>query len=217
MKYQTLVLGASCSLCLSSIPSGASVFSQPWDGTSNAYASQNDTGGSALGNFGTVYDNFELAGNYNLTSVSWVGQYFNGTPATITGFTIQVYADNAGAPGASVYSTHIAGNAGETLLSGVVYSYSDTIAFSAAANTQYWLSTVPDLAFPPQWGNVTATGGDGTMYQNFLGTLSSLPADAAFSLNGTPASVPDSAPTALFFGIAIGGLACFRRRLSPLV
>jgi hypothetical protein len=188
------------------------LYNQAFDGSGFAYASQNDTSGG-YGNYATVYDNFMLGGDGTVTGVGWTGEYFNGTQAPIAGFTIQFYSDNAGTPGASVYSTYITGTANETDLGSFggyeVFSYSGALAtaFSAAVNNQYWLSVVPDLGFPPQWGWSTGTGGDGISYQN--GNL--LGADLAFSLSGTETPEPLSLG---LMGLGLAGIALgkFKRR-----
>ena len=127
------------------------LFTQAWDGSGNLYASQNDIAGGGFGNFATVYDNFSLTKASRISQVDFTGGYFNGTPATITGFTVTIYGDSAGAPGTSVYSELVAGTAGETATGqSQVFTYSLAADYAAAGNTKYWLSIVPDIAFPPQ-------------------------------------------------------------------
>ena len=174
---------------ISAMPSWASdlVYVQPTD-DAGSYASQNDT--STFGNFATAYDNFTLASNTDITHVEWDGSYFGGT-GTITGFTVDFYADNGGTPGALIASSgDVAGNADQSYLgtdaSGdPTYSYVLLTGFNATAGTQYWLSITPDLSFPPQWGWETGTGGDGSSYQCFFGSCGSTPNDLAFAL-GVP-------------------------------
>jgi hypothetical protein len=167
--------------------SAAPIYFQPTD-LNGSYASQNDT--NAFGNFATAYDNFTLSGSYTISNVQWVGSYFNpSAQAPITGFTISFYADNAGIPGALLYSTgDVGGNAGETSIGldnagNPAYVYGLGVSFAAAGGTTYWLSIVPDLGFPPQWGWETGTGGDGAAYQCFFGACGSVPNDLAFSLS----------------------------------
>jgi hypothetical protein len=152
-----------------------------------AYASQNDTNG--FGNYATAYDNFTLGSTYTINRVEWVGSYFNPpTQGTITGFTLNFYADSAGSPGALLASTgDVAGNAGETFLTfdnagDPTFLYGLNTTFTAAAGSTYWISVVPDLGFPPQWGWETGTGGDGLSYQCFFGACGSEPNDLAFAL-----------------------------------
>lgn len=189
----------------------AQLWNQPTD-MGGGYASQNDTTGGN-GNFATAYDNFMLGTTSNVTSVSWVGSYFNPPQqGAITAFTIQFYADAAGIPGASVYSTTINGTANETSLGNdsagsPAFSYSAAVNFMAAGGTQYWMSIVPDLGFPPQWGWESGTGGDGAAYQVFSGQGSALANDLAFTLDGSP--VPEPATLA---ALGLGALALIRRR-----
>ncbi len=152
-----------------------------------AYSSQNDTNG--FGNFATAYDNFTLSGTYTISTVEWVGSYFNPSiQGTITGFTVSFYADNAGVPGTQLATTgDVAGNANESFLridnaGNPTYLYGLGTSFTATGGTKYWLSIVPDLGFPPQWGWETGTGGDGASYQCFFGSCGAVPNDLAFAL-----------------------------------
>lgn len=196
------------------VPAAAApIYVQPTD-LNGSYASQNDT--NAFGNFATAYDNFTLSGSATIYSVQWVGSYFNpSAQAPITGFTINFYADAAGTPGALLYSTgDVAGNAGETFIGldnagNPTYVYGLGVSFAATGGTTYWLSIVPDLGFPPQWGWETGTGGDGAAYQCFFGTCGSVSNDLAFALN-TPE------PTTVVFlatGLAAIGIRVRNRML----
>jgi hypothetical protein len=174
---------------LTTLPaSAAPIYVQPTD-FNGAFASQNDTTGG-FGNFATAFDNFTLGGSYSLNSVQWVGSYFNpSTLAPITGFTVSFYADSGGAPGALLWTSgDVAGNAGETFIgfdlgNNPTYAYSMGVSFAAAGGTTYWLSIVPDLGFPPQWGWETGVGGDGAAYQCFLGSCGAVSSDLAFALS----------------------------------
>ena len=174
------------------------------------FASQNDTGGN--GDFAKVFDNFSLTARTLVTDVHWVGGYFNPTSqAPINSFLVQIWSDAAG-PGTVLLADSQAGVANETLISGSTFSYDFdlTTAFVAEANTTYWLSIQPTLLFPPQWGWVAGTGGDGVAYQDFFGTRTQQPLDLAFSLTGH--LLPAPAGLALV-GLALAGaLAATRRK-----
>ena len=182
-------------ILLGAAPAFADVelYMQPptWDG--NMWASQNDAGGQ--GNFATVYDNFQIYStttSYYLTDVEWAGGYFNpGPPGSITGWTISIYGDNAGQPGGALWSQFFSSNyAGYmescTFPNGMCGYDMDNIVGGLLLhpNTTYWLSVVPDMAFPPQWGWGSGTGGDGQAYQNFFGTLSPVGTDFAMNIQG---------------------------------
>lgn len=194
------------------------VYSQPSDFPAGTlFASQNDPGG--FGEFATSYDNFTLAGATLVNGVAWQGGYFNPPSAgSITAFTLTFWSDSGGAPGAALLTQTLPGNAGETfvgLQSGVpIYDYSAALptAFVASASSAYWLSIVPDLADPPEWGWHTGTGGDGQAVFDFLGSRSPLDSDLAFTLSGTAVVVPEPSTLLLIAGAGISGIGWISRR-----
>lgn len=226
-----LCLTAASCLCLSSVASADPIiYNQPSDGGSNAYASQNDTNGG--GNFATSFDNFTLTGvgRMSITDATWFGQYFNPpVQGNITGFTLSFYTDNGGIPNCNVgcggtgpFATiHIAGNAGETSqglgIDGLPqFSYSATFAdVPVNAGQEYWLSIVPDLGFPPQWGWGTGVGPDGTAFQCFFGACAGIGNDLAFSLSGVPETpIPEPSSLLLLGTGLLGAVSAVRRKMS---
>jgi hypothetical protein len=207
--------------------SGLAQSSDPWTGPASivyaqnpdfggAYASQNDNV-NGNGNFATSYDNFTLSASTSLSSVEWVGSYFNPpTQGTITAWTLNIYSNNGGIPGTSLYQTVVSGNGSETFLQNdnigdPTFLYTLPVNFSATAGTEYWISVVPDLSFPPQWGWETGTGGDGAAYQCFLGSCGAVPNDLAFALFGGTSTTPEPG-TLILLGSGILGLAGTLRR-----
>lgn len=219
MKTKLLAMAVALTLVAGPGAMGAVLFNQPFDGTGNAYSSQNDVGG--FGNFAAVYDNFSLGAASTISNVMFTGEYFNPpSQGPITAFTVQFYADAAGQPGASLASFSLGGTAGETFIGNFAgfptYTYSFDLAgmgFMAAAGTQYWMSIVPDLVFPPQWGWSQGSGGDSSSFQDFFGGRSNLGVDLAFTLNGAPKGVPESGSTVVLLGGVFIALSLLRRRI----
>jgi hypothetical protein len=220
MNFRKLaILTALLVLSLPSFAENVVVYSQTFDMTGNAYSSQNDT--ASLGNFATVYDNFTLGAADMIVEIQFAGEYFN-PPAQgpITGWTVTFYADNAGQPGAALPGgINIAGTGDETFLGTFggfpTYTYDIVgLNFAASAGTQYWVSVIPDLAFPPQWGWSSGTGGDGISYQDFFGVRSQLGADMAFNLVAPGVQTTPEPGTLVMLGTGVLGLAgAIRRKL----
>ena len=82
----------------------------------------------------------------------------------------------------------------------------------------YWVSFVPDLGFPPQWGWSTSDTGNNNGYQLFLGDEVLLGVNFAFDVIGDPveAVIPEPGTWALMiigFG-AVGATVRTRRRTT---
>lgn len=217
MKSSLKFIGAVAALTLVSAgaANAATLYSQAYDGLGNLFASQNAPGG--FGGFATVYDNFTLSSSAIINNVAFTGGYFNpATPSAISNFTVSIYGDSAGQPGGLLYSEVVPGSANETPLacSEACATYSVGANFAAAAGAQYWLSVVPTIGFPPQWGWAAGTGGDGVGYQDFFGARNQVGADFAFTLSGG-AGVPEPTIWAMML-VGFGGLGMALRSRRKL-
>ncbi|HVP55971.1 MAG TPA: PEP-CTERM sorting domain-containing protein [Candidatus Eisenbacteria bacterium] len=220
LKIRRALIVWSAVIMLLTVPGWAAqvlVYSQPTD-LNGGYASQNDP---SLGGFATAFDNFTLGSSANINQVTWVGSYITGVGG-ITGYTLGFWSNSGNAPGSLLMSYSVGGNAGEASmgtdnLGNPVFGYSLMLgsSFAAAAGTEYWLSIVPDLAFPPQWLWETGTGGDSNNYQCFFGTCGNNPYDQAFALYAQQqTTIPEPSSLMLLGSGILGAAGLLRRKLK---
>lgn len=200
-------LFAATLLTLAGTAQAAVLYTQAWDGTGNLYASQNDISGGN-GNFATSYDDFTITTASYLTGFEWVGGYFNGAISPISAFTVALYADNGGVPGALFAFGSFGGN--EAVIADPIYSYSASFADFLVGPGTYWVSFVPDIGFPPQWGWATSATGTNNAYQDFFGVGAPINVNLAFTVLGR--AVPEPASWAMMIaGFGLVGAAMRRR------
>lgn len=191
------------------------LYSQAYDGTGNLYSSQNDiSGGNGL--FAQVWDDFQLSSDSNVNGVAWTGGYFNGSPAPISQFFLGLYADAGGTPGALMAYGNFGGNGGESCGAGPIpCTYSVSFADYTMSAGTYWVSVVPDIGFPPQWGWATSATGTGNAYQCFLGTCNTIGgANMAFDIMGAPVPEPETWALMLLGLGGVGVASRSRRRVE---
>src|ERR1039457_673820 len=129
-SYRSKVLLLVAVFAFAVSAAAGTIYSQPYDGSGNLFASQNDIGGN--GNFATAYDDFTLTGNprgWQVTDIHWTGGYFNpGGPGNITNFTLTFYNElSTGIPGTLIQSFTTLNNANESC-NGNICTYSATLA-----------------------------------------------------------------------------------------
>jgi len=206
LLLKTVIAGGA--LAMACATHASILYSQPYDGTAHLYASQNDTTGGQ-GQFAQVWDDFQLSSASNVNGVAWTGGYFNGANASINSFFLGIYADAAGTPGALMAAGTFPGNAGEACVSNIC-TYSVSFGDYAMSAGTYWVSVVPDIGFPPQWGWATSATGTNNANQCFFAACSSIGVNMAFDVMGAPA-VPEPETYALMLA-GLGALALVARR-----
>jgi hypothetical protein len=168
-----------------------------------------------------IADDFTLAANEVIRSVSWLGSYaFDGTAPAVDDFEIRFYADAAGSPGALLQSFAV-GDAVARAAVGmlgpfITYGYTADLGggFGAAAGTTYWLMIANDTTGDNDnwyWSVQTGPGGNVHVSVNDGGSWSPslAPAETDFILDNENVSVPEPAS---FLLVGIGVAAAARRK-----
>lgn len=127
------------------------LFNQEATGYYQAHASQWDSVYPFEAEFA---DNFSLSQTFIIDSLTWWGNYWNGTPGGLLGFRIKIYEDSIGYNMPKTEPIYIArvSSFSETDLGGY-YKYGASIPdFLALAGHTYWIVFQAVLIYPPQWG-----------------------------------------------------------------
>lgn len=154
----------------------------------------------------TVFDQIETDPTSAVTQVVFYG-IFEGVPDR--NFEIGFYSDNAGLPGATLYSytSFISGvNTGEFWYSYPIHAYTYTFPAGLSLQAGDWISVRADGS--DYWYWMTGSGGDGCAYQQGYGYRCDH-GDVAFCLiGGAPTPV---SPWAIAIGIALIAIATVLR------
>ena len=168
-----------------------------------------------------IADDFALAADEVIRSVSWLGSYaFDGTAPAVDDFQIRFYADAAGSPGALLQSfavgDAVARAAVGMLGSFITYGYTADLGggFGAAAGTTYWLMIANETTGDNDnwyWAVQTGPGGNVQLSVDDGGSWSPtlVAAETDFVLDNDNVLVPEPAS---FLLVGIGVAAAVRRK-----
>ena len=221
MKRILVSLAALTLLTAAALPASADVlYSQATDFTAGRWQSETSNGSNGANQ---AFDNFTLSTTGTINNVSWTG-LLNPDFTPVDGFTIGFYEDNfdtidsPGSVGTLLASTVISGDAGQTANSTPnvgafgVFNFDTAItAFTATADTTYWISIVgnPDINSGDVYWSFSDQG-DGSFITSNNNGVGVIGADLAFTLSDT--TVPE--PSGLVLdGTGLMVLAGFGRRL----
>lgn len=213
---KSIVLAAAGLLAWAGAADAAVLYSQAWDGTSSMWGSQNDTNG--LGPIFTAYDDFTIpAGGAAINQIDVTGGFYSPpTPAPISQFSLTLYADAGGVPGGAIASGIFADShtAAGTVDGFQLFNYAFSFLPYGLAGGTYWVSVVPDLGFPPQWGWATSASGNGNAYQQSQGANGYSPGvNLAFDVQGTLNGAPVPEPAG--WAVLLAGLAALGVTFAP--
>src|SRR4030095_792418 len=131
----------------------AVIFSNGGIGNNGFISDSSFNNGQTLGQFSA--DDFVLNPNANvITDIHWTGLYaLTNTPQAVDNFTIQFFADVAGAPAITPSLTLAIGNPGRTdtgvntSFGSDIFAYSvDVAPITLAPNTKFWISIFNDTS-----------------------------------------------------------------------
>jgi hypothetical protein len=174
-----------------------------------------DNGLSSQEDLFFYWDRIETAPGAPISQVVFYGVAM-GTPHR--NFTINFYHDDGGVPGTmkASYTGFITGEStGEILFNMEAFSYTYTLPASLTIDAGDWISIIAANVPGELWYWLTAYGGDGCVWVNYLGEMCEFN-DLAFCLVGGLGSEVPVAPWALAMGIALIAVAAIlhSRRIS---
>ncbi len=163
---------------------------------SGGYSSQTDASSPSLGAYSAVVDDFVVGYACTIESVEFWGTHNESPQGPVPAFTLRVYADAGGQPGALVRERLVTDHVQEAVPTEgpPVYRYTADLGdpLPVSGNTRFWMSIVAEHSgqggtAPAQWGWLPARTGSGfRAMQSFRtpGEFAPLHLDMAFSLHG---------------------------------
>lgn len=219
-SFSKVAIGTLFGICSMSV--NASLYSQSPLENGDGILSELDQGAQ-------VADNFQVSQNSDLTGIRWWGSYDTSPAGISENFVVNIFSDDAGAPGTALATfdfNSLAGTRTDTLKTDLfgssIYEYFidiSTAAKSLMATTTYYLSVVHDdqVGDPNSllnWYWLESAAGDN--WTRPIGSqtwTNNNNITVAFELAGNPTpkgSVP--APATLLLMLAPLGLLAMRKR-----
>jgi hypothetical protein len=188
------------------------LFSIPYDPTS--FAGQiSFTSVSDPSIYRHGYEAFSIGAGATVRSVDFVGLFYPGD-SSIASFTIGIFSDSGGLPGAAIATQTYAGDGGPKPLPGApasdlgAYAYALNLGPTSLAAGTYWLSIYAATDQYWYWGE--SLTGPGTGVSTTGAGFEPTNVDYAFTLNDSPVPEPTAWAT-MILGLAAAGAALRRR------
>ena len=198
-----LVIAALQFIITAPTASAAVVYDQPPNAAGAIYQSSwMEPDGSDYDYF--VWDAFTLASDQTITELRWRGAYLYGGmfSPSVESFTIAIYPSIAAGTEPDVVHPPLVeyetvDDCAETVSSIIngtaTYEYSFVLPapFNAAGGVKYWIYVVAWQPSIPEWGFISASGGDGSHFRRHSEYMFQMvPGDCAFSLIGPAPACP---------------------------
>jgi PEP-CTERM motif len=151
-----------------------------------------------------------------VTGAEWYGSCGSTACGPSPKFTIAIYADDDGLPGAFLFARNV-GSADQTAIGNDEYAYSVTFpSKTLTPGTSYLFGVYVTAASEPTWGiEQTSNAPPGSTAARFDTVWSLIPENLAFNLTG-PGSIPEPSTWAMMI-LGFGGLGFLGHRRTAKV